>query len=62
MYAGYRDGLKVAWSEDHSFRVSALQFVAGFALATVLLAMREIGVLTWLLLIGLFPARKRRAC
>lgn len=47
-----RDGLRAAWKEDRSFRVSALQFAAGFAIATILLLYNEIGLLTWLLLIG----------
>lgn len=41
-----------AWSEDHSFRVSAMQFVGGFLVASLLLILHEIGVITWLLLIG----------
>lgn len=47
-----RDGLKTAWSEDHSFRVSAVQFLVGFVLATAIFIHGEIGILTWLLLIG----------
>lgn len=47
-----RDGLRVAWADDHSFRASLIQFVLGFVIATILLAMHEIGILTWLLLIG----------
>lgn len=47
-----RDGLRAAWKEDRSFRVSALQFVAGFAIATAMLLSDEIGLLTWLLLVG----------
>ena len=47
-----RDGLRVAWAEDHSFRVSAAQFIVGLVVATALFASHEIGILTWLLLIG----------
>lgn len=47
-----RDGLRVAWKDDHSFRSSLVQFMLGFAIATGLFASREIGILTWLLLVG----------
>ncbi len=47
-----RDGLRCAWKDDHSFRVSAIQFVLGFLIASILLLIHEIGILTWLLLIG----------
>ena len=47
-----RDGLRSAWRDDHSFRVSALQFLLGFVIASLLLLLHEIGILTWLLLIG----------
>ena len=47
-----RDGLRVAWADDHSFRASLIQFVLGFVIATILFTLREIGILTWLLLIG----------
>ncbi len=47
-----RDGLRCAWNDDHSFRVSAIQFVLGFVIASALLFIHEIGILTWLLLIG----------
>lgn len=47
-----RDGLRTAWADDHSFRVSAVQFMLGFAIASLLLLLHEIGLITWLLLIG----------
>lgn len=47
-----RDGLRCAWADDSSFRVSAVQSTIGFAVATALLLIHEIGILTWLLLIG----------
>lgn len=47
-----RDGLRVAWAEDHSFRASAVQFILGFIIATILFGLHEIGILTWLFLIG----------
>lgn len=47
-----RDGLLTAWQDDRSFRVSACQFAVGFVVATAILAADEIGILTWLLLIG----------
>lgn len=47
-----RDGLCCAWREDHSFRVSAIQFILGFVIASLLLLLDEIGIITWLLLIG----------
>lgn len=47
-----RDGLRCAWTEDHSFRVSAIQFILGFIIASVLLIFNEIGMITWLVLVG----------
>lgn len=47
-----RDGLRCAWTEDRSFRVSAIQFCIGFVLASILLLIHEIGIITWLVLVG----------
>lgn len=46
------DGLATAWCEDHSFRVSAIQAVAGVALASILFAMHHFDLIHWLVLCG----------
>lgn len=46
------DGIRVAWSEDHSFRNSAMQFMAALTLASLLYFFSVIGLISWLVLIG----------
>lgn len=47
---------EVAWNEDHSFRTSALQVLAGIVIATILTFYLHGNEYFWLLLVGsLFP-------
>ncbi len=50
------NGLKLAWQDDHSFRHSALQVLAGIIIATALTIYLHANEYFWLLLVGsLFP-------
>lgn len=50
------NGLRTAWPEDLSFRISTYQLLAGSAVATALALYADLHVYTWLLLVGsLFP-------